>query len=362
MKRAILALVVVLGSLAAAMAQDTGATTTDNRSAAWKQNLGLAVNDETKVTAAIQAMPEADRAAFAADVLSVLLAKRVLVADKAGWARSFAATAAALVAGAGNQRTAVAAAVAAEVLTACVSADTRELAAGDLPQLGALAKSVLLQLKGDDRIAFLDAMLAATNKQKAANGNVHKLALCTVALSLFAGAGDAKKGAAAEIFATVPLADLGAVAQAFSDAFSQRRNKLGSDDYLQAALQILQAVANRTAGLPDAASRFAYAVAAFLGGATSPATFEPLLMAKLSDLLAKIGVTREAFAAALAAARSDMAANAALMQALFAPLNQRTVWGVIILPPGNMLAGEEGPPFVHENRPPRGYQNQGIEW
>jgi hypothetical protein len=353
MNKLIMSAVLALGVLATAYAAESIAPAREARSAVWQKNLALAVNDAAKATAAIQAMPEAERAAFAADVLAVLQTKRQVMADKAAWESSFAATAAALVAGAGGARQAVLAAVAAETVNAVVTSEARELTAGSLTSLGALAKLEMSMLKGQDRVDFANALLQAVNKQKATDAGVHKLAMSMTALALFAGAGDAKKEVFAEVFAVVDLRDLGAVAKAFSDAFSQRKNNLGSDDYLQAATKLLQAVAERNAGQPDAGVRLAYAVAVFLGGANNPVQFEQDLTGKLADLLAKVGMTKERFATALAAAKADLAANAALVSKMAA-------WGLIILPPGSMLAGEEGPPFVHENRPPGGYQNQGI--
>ena len=113
--------------------------------------------------------------------------------------------------------------------------------------------------------------------------------------------------------------------------------------------------------MPDAVTRFAYAVAAFMAAAGNPAQFEHDLMGKLDDLLGKVGATRESLATALAAAKADMAVNADLVQTLYPELSRKNAWGVVILPPGNLLMGGEGIPFVGLNRPPPGgYQNQGI--
>lgn len=360
MNRLILAGVAAFGLIGAACADDAGASSLDNRSSEWKKNLGLAVNDETKVAGVLQSIPEADRAAFATDVLAVLQAKRLHMADPAAWEKNFSATAAALVAGSDGAKKAVLSAMAAEIVNDCVAAESRELSSGELLQLGVLAKSVEQRLGGEDRVAFANALLLAVDKQKTTDGGVHKLACSVTALSLFAGAGDAKKIVIAEVFAVAKIGDLGAVSKSFADAFSQRKNSLGNDDYLQVAMQILQAVATRTAGLSDASTRFAYAVAMFVGAAGNPAQFEKNLMGKLAELLSNVGPTTESFAVALASAKGDLVTNAALVQSLTPTLSQKAVWGVIILPPGTMLAGEEGPPFVHENRPPGGYQNQGI--
>ena len=361
--RLILAGLVAFGLLGAVCAADNvGAPTLANRTPEWKKNLGLAVNDETKVTGAIQAIPEADRAAFAAEVIAVLQSKRQYLVDQAAWAQNFSATVAALLAGSGGAKTAMLSAMAAEIVNGCASSETRELGNAELLQLGALAKSIELRMGGPDRVAFANALLLAVDKQKTTDVGVHKLACSVTALSLFAGAGDGKQSVLAEEFAVVKLGDLGAVSKTFADAFGQRKNNLSNDDYLQAAVKILQTVAARTAGLPDATNRFAYAVAMFVAAAGNPAQFEQILLGKLAEVLPKVGATTEAFASALAAAKGDIAANAALVQSLTATLAQRAVWGVIILPPGTMLAGEEGPPFVHENRPPPGvpskYQNQ----
>ena len=153
MNRLILAGVAVLGCLTVACAQSAGTPALDNRSAAWKQNLALAVNDPTKVAGVMQSIPEADRAAFAADVLEVLQTKRQYMPDKAAWAQEFSATAAALIAGAGGAKNAVLSTVSAEIVNACVTGESHELASGDLAQLGILEKSTMLQLQGDDRVA-----------------------------------------------------------------------------------------------------------------------------------------------------------------------------------------------------------------
>ena len=361
MNRLILAGVAVLGCLTVACAETAGSPALDNRSAAWKQKLAQAVNDASKVESIILSMPDADRAGFAADVLTVLQAKRQFMADKVAWAKEFGVTAAALVSGAGGAKSAVLAAVTAGIGNACITGESRELGKGDMALLGVLVKSTEMQLKGDDRVAFANALLGAVGKQKAADAGVHKLALSMTALSLFAGAGDAKKTVAAEIFAVVDVGDLGAVSEALCDAFNQRKNSITNDDYLQVALQILQVVAPRVAGMPDAVTRFAYAVAAFMAAAGNPAQFEHDLMGKLDDLLGKVGATRESLATALAAAKADMAVNADLVQTLYPELSRKNAWGVVILPPGNLLMGWEGIPFVGLNRPPPGgYQNQGI--
>lgn len=364
MNRLILAGVAVLGCLTVACAQSAGTPALDNRSAAWKQNLALAVNDPTKVAGVMQSIPEADRAAFAADVLEVLQTKRQYMPDKAAWAQEFSATAAALIAGAGGAKNAVLSTVSAEIVNACVTGESHELASGDLAQLGILEKSTMLQLQGDDRVAFASAMLLAVGKQSTTDADVHKLAISTTALALVAGAGDAKTSVVADIFAVVPLADLGTVAQAFSDVFNQRKNSLGNDDYQQMALQTLQAVAARTAGQPGVVTGFAYVVATFVGGAANPAQFEQDLTGKLADLLAKMGMTQESLATALAAAKTDMAANAALLQTLYPTLSRKTVWGVIVLTPDSLLGWQVTitPPTSTGLRrpPPSGYQNQGI--
>ncbi|MEI6210610.1 MAG: hypothetical protein WCR06_03180 [bacterium] len=344
MSKHILAGVAVLVFCAVFSANGAAATAAGGRSPEWNKNLKLAVNDAAKAAEAMQAMPEADRAAFAAEVLAALQAKGQRMADKTVWANDFAAIAAGLVAGSGGVKSAVLAAVAAGIGNACADPETRELTSGSVTLLGALAKGMESQLQGEDRVAFASVLLATLGKQKASDAAVHKQAMSMVALALFSGAGDAKDRVLAEIFAFVDIQDLGVVAQAFSNAFNQRNNGLDNDVYLQVAQQVLQKVAARLKGQPDAAKRFASAVAAFAGGAGNPAQFERDLLGKLADLLAGIGAAPDGFATALAAAKADMAADNALVKVLF-------------LKP--WVGPLRGFPFVHENRPPPGkYQNQ----
>ena len=357
--RLILALLAAGGLLGAAYAQNAGAPATQGRSGDWSKNVGLAVNDETRIAGLMQGLPEADRAAFAANVMAVLSSKRQVMADKTAWEKNFGAAAGALVAGAGGAKTAVLGAIATAIIADCASSETHELGKGDLLALGAMAKIVMLQLTGADRVAFARILLQAVDKQKAVDAGVHKLACSVTALALFAGAGDARKNVVAEAFAVLGMDDLGALARSFADAFGQQKNRMSNVDYLLAAQQILQAVAARVAGGPDAATRFAYAEAMFVNGAGNPEQFETLLRSKLGDLLAKLGTTTEQYASLLAAAKADALAHGALVRGVSAMLTQQ-IWGVIILPPGTMLAGEEGPAFVHENRPPMGYQDQTL--
>jgi len=344
MSKQILAGVAVLVCCAVFSASGAASTAAGGRSPEWNKNLKLAVNDAAKAAEAMKAMPEADRAAFAADVLAVLQAKGQRMADKTAWANEFAAIAAGLTAGSGGAKSTVLAAVAAGIGTACADPETRELTSGGVVLLGALAKGMESQLQGDDRVAFASVLLSTIGKQKASDAAVHKQAMGMVALALFSGAGDAKDRVLAEIFASVDVADLGAVAQAFANAFNQRNNGLDNDAYLQVSQQVLQKVAARLKGQPDAAKRFASAVAAFAGGAGNPTQFERDLMGKLADLLAGIGATPDGFATALAAAKADMAAEGAHVKLLF-----MKPWIGLL----------RGLPFVHENRPPPGkYQYQ----
>ena len=357
--RWILAMLATGGLLCVAHAQNAGAPATQGRPGDWSRNVGLAVNDETKVVGLMQGLPEADRAAFAANVLSVLASKRQVMADKAAWEKNFGAEAGALVAGAGGAKTAVLGAIANAIIADCASSEAHELGKGDLLALGAMAKIVMQQLTGDDRVAFARILLQAVDKQKAVDAGVHKLACSVTALALFAGAGDARKAVLSEAFAVLGMDDLGALARSFADAFEQAKNRMSNADYLLAAQQILQAVATRVAGGPDAATRFAYAESMFVGGAANPEQFESILGAKLGDLLTKIGTTTGQYASLLATAKADLAAQGALVRGMGAMLAQ-SIWGVVILPPGTMMAGEEGPAFVHENRPPMGYQDQTL--
>jgi hypothetical protein len=168
----------------------------------------------------------------------------------------------------------------------------------------------------------------------------------------------------AEAFCEVPTNALGAVSQAMSEIFDQRRSKLSEQDYLQLAMRTLQAVADCAAGKPDAAMRLASAAAAFVGGAGSPGTFEAGLLAKISpEVFAKTGITREGFVAALAAAKLAFQAPH-----VASPLSIPLFSVQDLIPPGSLplglsVGGETGLPIARENRPPPpppGYQNQGI--
>lgn len=333
-----------LGCLVVSCATGAEAAAVGARSPEWNKSLKLAVNDTRKAAAVMQAIPEAARATFAAEVLAALQAKRQRMADKLVWAHEFAAIAAGLAEGSGGAKDTVLAAVPAGIVNACVDPEARELTSGSLAQLSLLAKSVAEQLKSEDRVAFANALLLAVNKQKATDAGVHKQAMSVVALSLFAGAGTAKDSVLAEAFAVVDTNDLGAVAQIFSDAFNQRNNGLSNDEYLQTAQQILQKVAARLKNLPDVAKRFAYAVSVFLGGAANPAQFEQALLGKLTDPLVGIGATKDGFASALGDAKADMTANGTLVK------------GTQFKPFVGLLRTL---PFIHENRPvPSKYQNQ----
>lgn len=342
--RIVAGVAMLVGCLAVFCAHGADTVAPGNHSAEWNKNLKMAVNDAGKAADAIKAMPAADRATFAAEVLAALQTKSQHMSSKSAWVNEFAATAAALVAGAEGAKMAVISAVAAGIVNACVDAESRELTSGSLAQLGELAKSVMSQLKDEDRLAFAKAQLFAVNQQKTADVAVHKQAMSLVALSLFAGAGSAKDSVLAEVFAVADGDDLGAIAQTFSDAFNRSNNKMDNDKYQQTTLQLLQALAARLKGQADATRRFAYLTAAFVQGAGNPAQFETDLLGRLADLLAGIGATKDGFAAALVAAKADMAENAKHTKNLF------------VRPLGGLLYGL---PFVHENRPPpRRYQNQ----
>ncbi|MFZ4394199.1 MAG: hypothetical protein ACOYOU_01075 [Kiritimatiellia bacterium] len=334
--------VAMLGCLAVSCANGANAPAAGIRSPEWNNNLKLAVNDATKAAAAMQAMPEADRAAFAAEVLAALQTKRQHMSNKGTWANDFAAIAAGLVAGSGAAKPAVLSAVAAGIVSACVDPETRELTNGSLAQLGALAKRVEAQLKSEDRVAFAHTLLVTIDKQKAVDAAAHKQAMSVAALGLFAGSGDVSSRVIAEAFAVTDVNDLGAVAKVFSDTFNQRKNKTGNEEYLQLALQIEQAVAARVKGMADATTRLAYVVAAFLDGAANPAQFKKQLLGKLADLQDGNWATEESFASVLAAAKKDVTACAGIGHEL-----------------ADLLRIDRNTPFVHENRPiPSTYQNQ----
>ena len=348
MKKMICSGIAALGCMAAACAQDAGAPAQANRSAEWKANFALAVKDESKVAAAIAAIPEAQRAEFATAVLSVLQTKPT---DKASWAKNYSDTAAALIDGAGKSKAAVLSAVAADVVLASVKGEARELNSKSAADLGLLAKDISSQLKGDDRAAFDNALLQAASKQKAVDGTAHKESICAVAVGSFVGAGDAKKASFAETFAVVGLDDLGAVSATFANLFNQRNNNLSDEEYQKVALQYLQGLATRLAGQPDAAKRFAYALEALQNAATNSDLFGQELKGKIAELTGKTGTTPEN----LVAANADLSANQTLANRVTSLLSAVSRRG--------HHEGPQGPfglPFiVGPNRPPA-YQDQSI--
>jgi hypothetical protein len=170
-----------------------GMPTLNNRSTEWKNNLVIAVTDATKAAGAIQAIPVADRVAFAANVLAVLQAKRSLMLDKTAWAAQFAATAVALVTGAGEaNRQAVLTTVAAAIGNACATGNSQELTKGDLNLLAVLTQGVMSQLPSEDHVAFTTAMLMDINTQMTPDDATHKLAVRVTSNGLVAGADNAQ--------------------------------------------------------------------------------------------------------------------------------------------------------------------------
>jgi hypothetical protein len=214
----------------------------------------------------------------------------------------------------------------------------------------------VVPLVAQDRVAFAGAVLRTIGKQ--ADGDARKFTLCAVALTMADRAGEARKQVIAEVFAVVDTGDLAAVAAAFAKGFSQERNGMSDEDYLQAATNILAAVAERLKGQADAAQRFAYAVAAFLGGAKNPDAFRDALFARIGGLLAGVKSTPDGLAGLLPAALQGLKDNDPLARRLFPSTGGRTLPGTtgkwMLLYEMDRLS------FVGENRPPRGYQNQSV--
>lgn len=333
-----------------AVAESAGAPALNSRSPEWKKSVAAAVNDSTKVADIVHALPAADRAAFAADVLSVLQSKRQHMADKVAWANEFGATCAALVSGANGSRDAVLPVVTGGLLNTCVSGESRELGKGGLSLLGVLTKSTASNLSAGDRVAFVKALLKSCGSQKTTDADVHKQAVSIAAIALFSGVGGGRPDVIAEVFADVDVSDLGAVAKVLSDAFNQQKNGLNNEEYQQVAVQVLQQVADRLAGTPDAKLRYAYAVSAFLDAATNPSQFEVALLGKIGGQLDKVGLSKDGLQHAVAAARTDMAGNSHLSDVV-----THEVFGDPSAP-GKFLTPGDGP-----IRPPApGYQNQTI--
>jgi hypothetical protein len=359
MRTVLLAGMACVAGMAAAWAQDAArGPVPEGRSAAWRQLVAAAAIDSNRLAEAVLQTPEADRAAFVQDVLALVYSKPVT--KKALRIRACAAAAAQALqaAGTGAGRQAVFDAVAGWAVGTAVHPESRELAATS--DLSALLLAIESQAAAGDRVPFAASVLRAVASSSTADEASRKLALSTAALALVGGAGDRKVPVIATVFCDTPTNGLAAVTAALADAFGQRRNQLSNENYQQIALGVLTAVANCAAGKPDAGQRFAFAVAAFVEAAVVPAAFEQSILGRIpAEQLVKVGLTPESLATAVQTARRDMGAEKGILAAVQKTAGARPVWGVIILPPGTMLAGEQGPPFVHENRPP-GYQNQGI--
>ena len=317
MKKLIIAGMALMGCLAAEVAQSA-----IERSEAWQKGLAAAVSDGTKASEAIQQISEGDRAAFAADVLEHLSTKPV--ADDV-WNKEYAATAVALVSGAGSAKAAVLKAVANAELNIGVSADAREQ---QVPiKVTTLLTTTEVQLGAEDRTAFANATIKALESRKYSSDQSRKYALISTSFALIAGAGSERKtDVIAEVFATAPAKDMGTLAAAITDGFNQAKLRLNNDDFRQIAQRVLQSVSTRVSGQSDAVERFSYAVGAFVGAAKSPAAFQTTLLSRIGpDMLARIGTSSENLAAKVEDVKADLVANASygvvsLMQAMTAEL------------------------------------------
>jgi len=243
-----------------------------------------------------------------------------------------------------------------------VTGEARELTVTG--EMTALFQATIERMPVTDRVAFAGNVFQAIDKQKAPDAETRNSNFKMASVALAAGAGEQKVVVVSAAFCEIPTNALGAVSAAFAEVFDQRRSKLSEPDYLQLAMRTLQAVADCATGKPDAGVRFAYAAAAFVGGAGSPATFEGALLAKLTpEILAKVGLSRDEFVAALAAAKGGIQG-----QRVASPLAIPLFSVQDLIPPGSVplglsVGGETGLPVARENRPPSpppGYQNQGI--
>lgn len=333
---------------------------TAGRSPLWRQAVALAANDPARVGEAMKRVTlttDEERAAFVADVLFLVQSKPVVDAGELN--RDLAAVAGALAAAAdasGNGKV-VLDAIAKFVVGTGVTGDTLLVT----PAMNALISAVESQLPKNDRAAFAADVIGQVAEHKTPDTMPQARAMGAVAVARVAGASDQKPAVIAEIFAVTPAACLTGVTAAFADVFNQRQNNLTNEAYQQVAKRILDAVAARLVGVADAKDRYAYALAAFIASATVPADFKTNLLAAIpQDILTQMGTTREAITAVV---QADQAAVAAAQAA--APSAQATgVLGNIdpITTTGQKqnVTVEQGPAFTHENRPPRGYQNQGI--
>ena len=350
MNKLILTGIAILGCLSMASAEPSAhAKSHPGRPDAGRQEkITQAVNDPTKVAGLMASMPPAERAAFAKEVLAVMKDKRQHMADQVAWAKEFGATAAALVTGAGGMKSAVEEAVASGIVNACVSGESHELSSKDTMLLAVLSKNTIEALPSGERSGMACEILQVVKMQKTPDVATHKQAVSETAVALFAGAGDAKLQVIGDVFGKAMVGDLGAVSDAMSDAFNQRKNGLTDEQYAKIELQALKDLARRVAGQPDATERMAYAIAAFDNAAANPGQSHTDLMAKLGPVLPP-GIVVENLNSAIKSATVDMAANG--LQHI-GDVTQPTTYGPPVLGPG------EGLQVPHQQT--SGYQNQII--
>jgi hypothetical protein len=125
-----------------------------------------------------------------------------------------------------------------------------------------LMQAMTAELAGKDRVAFAAEVLKKIIQSSELDAATRKALLTKTAFSLVSGAGDRRDEVVAEVYALAPASDLGAISAAMIRVFDQQKNELSDDEYQRNAKQALLVTANRLSGLPDAATRFSYAIEA----------------------------------------------------------------------------------------------------
>lgn len=346
------------------------------RPALWRQAVALAANEPLSVGEAMKRVTlatDADRAAFVSDVLSLVQSKPVVDAGELN--RDLAAVAGALTAAAdasGNGQV-VLAAIAKFVVGTGVTGDTL-LAT---PAMNALVRVVESQMPSRDRVVFAADVINQVAEHKTGDALPQGRAIGAVAVALVAGAGDQKPAVIAEVYAVTPKATLTTVTAAFADVFNQKQNNMTAEVYQQVATKILDSVATRLTSTTDAKDRYTSALAAFVSAAAAPVDFQTTIVAAIPQTtLTAMGTTKETVAAEVQTTQAAVTIVQASTPAVTAPAAATGTAatapaadaGVLAsVAPGATTSGqsenstvEQGPPQTAQNRPPGGYQNQGL--
>ncbi len=352
-----LAGIALLGGLTPAWAAGgaNGATAVGGRSAVWKQSVALAASDPTQAAEALKRLSltsDGDRAAFVADVLFLVQSKPLIDAGELNRNLAAVAGALAVAADAGGYGKVVLQAIANFVVGTGVTGDQLQVSPATLR----LIRLVMAQLPGQDRTQFAADVIGQVDSHQM---DSKPRAMGALAVALVAGAGDQKSAVIVEVIAMAPMADLPAVTSSLAAVFDQHKNQLTNELFLQVATKILDVVAGRLSGLTDKQERYAYALDAFISASASPVDFKAILIASLSaETLGKVGGTKDSVGADVQGVQAAVTA----VQAAVPAGAEGVLVGDPITTTGQRqnVTVEQGPAYTHENRPPPGYQNQGI--